>query len=101
MKGLFWNCREIRKKGLSSYVRELIKEHKFDLLCIQETMVEDFLDSCFRQVDPGREYLWDWAPSTGKSGGILSGMKLDRFDVGSRFQGDFMLQHNLWDKQMG
>jgi exonuclease III len=100
MKGLFWNCRGIRKKCLS-YVSELIKEHKFDFLCIQETMVEYFLDSCFRQVDPGREYMWDWTPSTSKSGGILSVMKLDRFDVGSRFQGEFVLQHNLWDKQMG
>jgi hypothetical protein len=64
-------------------------------------MVEDFLERCFRQVDPGKEYLWDWTPSCGKSGGIMSGLKLDMFDMGSRFQGDFVLQHNLWDKQMG
>jgi hypothetical protein len=41
-------------------------------------MVEDFSDSFFRQVDPGKEYLWDWSPASGKSGGILSGMNLDR-----------------------
>jgi hypothetical protein len=30
----------------------------------------------------------------------LSGLRLDRFDVGSRKQGTYILQHNLWDKLM-
>jgi exonuclease III len=76
MKGLFWNCRGIRKKGLSPYLRDMIKDQKFDFLCFQETMVQDFSDSCFRQVDLGRDYLWDWSPAKGKFGGILSGLKL-------------------------
>jgi hypothetical protein len=74
VKGLFWNHRGIRKKGLASYIRDMMKDHKFDFLYFQETMVEDFLDSCLRQVGPGKEYLWDWAPSSGKSGGIMSGL---------------------------
>jgi hypothetical protein len=28
----------------------------------------------------------------------LSGLKIDRLDVGSRSQGIYILQHNLWDK---
>jgi exonuclease III len=99
MKGMFWNCRRIRKKGLAHYIRDMIKEQKFDFLCFQETMVKDFSDSCFRQVDPDREYLWDRSLAIGKSGGLLSGLKVDIFDVESRFQGDFVLQHNLWDKK--
>jgi hypothetical protein len=31
---------------------------------------------------------------------LLSGFKLDRFDVGSRSHGEFILQHNLWDKKI-
>jgi hypothetical protein len=27
-------------------------------------------------------------------------IKIERFDVGSRSQGEFVLQHNLWDKQL-
>jgi hypothetical protein len=42
--------------------------------------------------------LWDWSPSHGKSSGLLSGFKLDRFDVGVRLQGEYIPQHNLWDK---
>lgn len=39
-----------------------------------------------------------WNPSKGKSGGILVGALLERFDVGSFKHGEFMLQLNLWDK---
>jgi exonuclease III len=99
LKGLFWNYRGIRKKGMSPYVRDMIKLQNLDFLCFQETMVQNFSDACFRKLDPNKNYLWDWSPR-GKSGGLLSGFKVDRFDVGSRSQGDFILQHNLWDKKI-
>jgi hypothetical protein len=47
----------------------------------QETIVNDFTEQMFKKVDPNRLYLWDWMPIVGKSGGLLSGLKLDRFDV--------------------
>ena len=34
----------------------------------------------------------------GKSGGILVGVLLERFDVGSFKKGEFMIQLNMWDK---
>jgi hypothetical protein len=83
-----------------SYVRDMLRDQKIDFVCFQETMMQDFPDSCVRKVDPSRVYLWDWIPSKGKSGGILSGFNLDRYDVGARVQGDFILQHNLWDKSL-
>jgi exonuclease III len=100
LKGLFWNCRGIRKKGMSSFVKYLISLQNLDFLCFQETMVQNFSNGCFRQIDPNKCFLWDWSPSKGKSGGLLSGFRLDRFDVGSRIQGDFILQHNMWDKKI-
>jgi hypothetical protein len=100
MKGLFWNCMGVRKKGLASYVRDLLKENGFDLICIQETMVQDFSDAMIRSVDPSKCYLWDWSPAKGKSGGILSGLKLDSFNVGSRTQGEYILMHVMWDKRL-
>jgi hypothetical protein len=36
----------------------------------------------------------------GKSGGGVSEIKCDRFDVGARTQGEFILQHNLWGKEL-
>jgi hypothetical protein len=53
--------------------------------------VQDFSDAMIRSVDPNKCYLWDWSPAKGRSGGILSGLKLDSFDVGSQTQGDISL----------
>jgi exonuclease III len=59
MKGIIWNCRGIRKKGLSSFLRDLIMERDFDFICFQETILQDFPDSYLRSIDPNKCYLWD------------------------------------------
>jgi exonuclease III len=48
VQGLFWNCRGVKKKGLVPFVRDLIREKDLDFLCFQETMMQDFPDSCLR-----------------------------------------------------
>lgn len=61
-------------------------------------MLENCEDSLLRKFDADKNYLWMWNASKGKSGGILVGVLLERFDVGSCKQGEFMLNLNLWDK---
>jgi exonuclease III len=39
LKGLFWNVRGMRKRGMGSYVRDLLRENKFDFICVQEIMM--------------------------------------------------------------
>jgi hypothetical protein len=56
-------------------------------------VVQDFSEACLRGIDPQKKFMWDWVPSKGKSGGILSGLSSDRFDVCNKNQGDFVLQH--------
>jgi exonuclease III len=97
---LFWNVKGLRKKGLASYVRDLMNEKSIDFVCFQETILQEFLDSCLRMIDPSRDYLWDWIPAVGKSGGVLSCIRSERFDVGSRMQGNYVLVHRPWDKKM-
>jgi len=100
MKGLMWNCRGIKKKGVSSFLRNLISEHRFHFLGLQETMQQHIEESVLRKFDPLNNYLWKWTPSNGRSGGILVGVSVEHFDVGSFSEGEFMLQLHLWDKQM-
>jgi hypothetical protein len=38
MIGIIWNCRGVAKKGLSTFIKELIWDHKADFIGIQETM---------------------------------------------------------------
>lgn len=83
MKGLIWNCRGIRKKGVFSFLRGLIQEHKFHFIGLQETMIADCDDTTLRKLDLSNDYLWKWIPSRGRSGGILSGVNVDLMEVGS------------------
>jgi hypothetical protein len=57
---------------MTPYVTDLMKDWDFDFLCFQETIMQDFPESCLRQIDPGKNYLWDWIPAHGRSWGILS-----------------------------
>lgn len=100
MKGLIWNCRGIKKKGVCSFLNSLILEHKFHFIGLQETMQQNIEDCLLRKIDPSQNYLWQWTPSTGKSGGILVGINMEFLDVGSFTEGEYMLQLNLWDKKL-
>lgn len=61
-------------------------------------MIKDCDDKILRKFDSQQNYLWLSNSARGKSGGILVGVRIDLYDVGSFQQGDFMLQMNLWDK---
>lgn len=98
LQGLVWNCRGLKKRGVSTYLKDLILEHQFHFVGLQETMIANCDDSLLRKFDPSQEFLWMWNPSKGKSGGILVGVRIELYDVGSFKQGEYMLQLNLWDK---
>ena len=98
VKGLIWNCRGLKKRGVSTFLKNLILEHKFHFTGLQETMIAECEDSLLRKFDVNQDYLWLQNSSRGKSGGILVGVLLERFDMGSFKKGEFMIQLNLWDK---
>jgi hypothetical protein len=83
---------------MTPYVKNILEIQSLDFVCLQETIIKELDDGCIRRVDPGSCFLWDWVPSVGRSGELISGIKSDRFDVGGRTQGNFILKHNLWDK---
>ena len=62
-------------------------------------MQADIEDNLLRQIDPNQTYLWKWNASKGKSGGILSGVRMEVLDVASFKEEKYMLQLNLWDKE--
>jgi len=98
--GLIWNCRGLKKNGVSTFLKSLIFQYNFDFIGLQETMVEECeVSLLIRKFDTHQDYLWEWIPSKGRSGGILVGICLNKYDVGSFTKGDFMIQMNLWDKE--
>jgi hypothetical protein len=53
-----------------------------------------------RNFNYNDDYLWLYNSSNGKSGGILVGVRIELYDVGSFQQDKYMIQVNLWDKQL-
>jgi hypothetical protein len=58
---------------MAFYVRDILRDNNFDIICIQETMAQDFSDAMIRSVDLSKRYLWDWY------GSLFLGFKLDFF----------------------
>lgn len=81
-----------------TFLKDLIYQYSFHFIGLQETMVKDCDEKLLRKFDPHQNYLWLHNSAKGKSGGILVGIRLEFYDVGSFKQGDFMIQMKLWDK---
>ena len=75
MIGLIWNCRGVSKKGMSTFIKELLYDYHVDFVGLQETIKKNYSDKFFRQIDPGKAFSWHWLPAFGTAGGILIGVK--------------------------
>ena len=99
MMGLLWNCRGVSKKGMSSMLKDLLAEYEVDFVGLQETMRKKYSDKFFRKIDYGKKFVWHWVSSNGKSGGILCGINLDRFEVIKFVEGLFTVNAIVQDKK--
>ena len=100
MLGLYLNCRGVGKKGFAFCLKDLIDEFHFDFIGLQETMKRVIDASVWRKFDPDGVYLWHWSPSTGRSSGILCGIKSSRFDVCSATTEKHFVKAILPDKKI-
>lgn len=69
MNDVTWSCRGIKKKGVPSFLKNLILKHKFHIIGMQDTMWANIDDKTLKKIDPNQDYLWKWIPSRGRSGG--------------------------------
>jgi len=74
IQGIIWNCRGLRKKGISTFLKDLICQYCFHFIRLQETMVQDCEQKLLRKFDYNDDYLRLYNSSNGKSGGILVGV---------------------------
>jgi hypothetical protein len=99
MVGILWNCRGVAKKGRGNCIKDLLKDFKADFIGHQETMKQKFTEKFFRTIDPYQTYAWHWLPSKGKSGGILCGIKVERYEIIKVTEFDFALTAEIADKK--
>ena len=80
-------------------VKEILQDYEVDFVGLQETMRKQYSDKFFRKIDYNKKFAWRWVPSNGKSGGILCGVNLDRFEVIKFVEGAFTVNAIVNDKK--
>lgn len=52
-------------------LKEIMAEQKCEIIGLQETIKQDFSDQDLRGIAGGQNFVWNWIPPHGHSGGIL------------------------------
>ena len=58
LQGLVWNCRCLKKKGVATFLKNLIHQYSFHFIGIQETMIKDCDEKLLKIFDISQDYLW-------------------------------------------
>ena len=69
-----------------------------DFICLQETFRNDFLAHELNHLCAGNFFLWSWRSPRGRSGGILVGVDIEKFDIANISHGDFYVKFKLINK---
>lgn len=81
MRIMFWNIRGLGKAYRRIWVKEHILVEDLDVVAIQETIKHDFSDFKLKEMAGNKDFCWLWVPSRGHSGGLITGIKVDDFDL--------------------
>ena len=69
------------------------------MVCLQETIKQDFTDQELRGLEVGEKFFWSWLPAQGHSGGLLLGVRDSMFEVGSMARGAYFLSFEVLHRQ--
>jgi exonuclease III len=82
MRVLLWNIiRGVGRLARTRQLKELMTKEKVDVIGVQETIKQDFSSRELEVLNQGGDFSWDWIPAIGHSGGILMGVKIERYEV--------------------
>lgn len=81
MNILFWNVRGLNSGGRRKQIGDLMVKHQVDVVCLQETIKQNFTVRELAGLARGHEMSWDWVPPEGRSGGLLLEANIDLLEV--------------------
>ena len=81
MIGLFWNVRGLNGPQKISKVQEIIRSHCPDFICLSETKKAEFSINQLEALDSRHGFIWNWLPANNTAGGLLVGVKEDKFEI--------------------
>ena len=100
MRALFYNIRGFGRAGRRTLIKNLLREHRIDIVCLQETIKQDFTDVELQSLEVGEKFFWCWLPASGHSGGILLGLRDSAFEVESSDRGQYFLSVNFLHRRL-
>jgi exonuclease III len=81
MRAMFWNIRGFGVRGRRTMLKDYLRKHRIDIVCLQETIKQDFTDEELRSLEVGETFVWCWLPASGRSGGMLMGFRESMFEI--------------------
>jgi len=100
MKGVFWNCNGLGDPKKFKFLSDLTLENNLDFIALSETGRGDCTQVFLKNLCGGKDFLWHVKPPRGKSGGMLLGINLLRFDIGE-IEGEFFVKFKIRNKDDG
>jgi hypothetical protein len=79
MIGAFWNIKGLNKPGRSKCLCEFIIDNKLDFVGILESKKEKISDAFVDSIC--KDMIWNIVLANGTKGGILLGLKTQKFEV--------------------
>jgi hypothetical protein len=92
MIGFIWNCQGLGRSAKFDFLREIIRDEKFDFIGLQETKKNQFNDSLLSSLAGNKIFVWFSSPPNGRSGGLLVGFNSEVFDVREFEAGKFLIR---------
>ena len=99
MRGLFYNIRRFGQQRRLTQLKDYMKKNRLDFLGLQETIKAEFSTAELRSLACGGQFVWNWLPVNGHSGGLLLGFNEDCFEVGSWRLGTFLICIELYHRR--
>jgi exonuclease III len=50
MRAMFWNIRGFGVRGRRTMLKDYLRKHRIDIVCLQETIKQDFMDHELRSL---------------------------------------------------
>ncbi|KAK8500663.1 hypothetical protein V6N13_076722 [Hibiscus sabdariffa] len=81
MRVLCWNVRGLGAKSKQSVIRKTISRNKVEMVFLQETTKEEILELEVGRLWYDDNFRFVMAPSSGKSGGLITIWDVSKFKV--------------------
>jgi hypothetical protein len=58
MRFLFWNIRGFGHRGRRTLLKDYLRSHQIDVVCLQKTIKQDFIDQELGSLEAGERFFW-------------------------------------------